>query len=87
MLARKGTDQVDAMASPSVTFLGVDQEKIKNAMNSPSLQMTSESKTKLDMPLQLVVGMENIKTALIMLAVNPKIGGLVIAGGKALVNQ
>jgi magnesium chelatase subunit D len=82
MLARKGTEDVDAMASPSVTFLGVDQEKIKNAMSSPSLQTTSESKTKQDMPLQLVVGMENIKTALIMLAVNPRIGGLVIAGGK-----
>ncbi len=82
MLARAGTENVDAMESPSVTFLGVDQESIKNAMTSPSLQMTSESKTKLDMPLQLVVGMENIKTALIMLAVNPSIGGLVIAGGK-----
>ena len=79
MLARAGTENVDAMESPSVTFLGVDQESIKNAMTSPSLQMTSESKTKQDMPLQLVVGMENIKTALIMLAVNPTIGGLVIA--------
>ena len=29
MLAREGTDEVDAMESPSVTFLGVDQEKIK----------------------------------------------------------
>ena len=70
------------MGSPSVTFLGVDQDAIKNAMTSPSLQTTSESKTALDMPLQLIVGMETIKTALIMLAVNPSIGGLVIAGGK-----
>jgi len=38
--------------------------------------------TKLDMPLSLVVGYETIKTALIMLAVNPNIGGLCIAGGK-----
>lgn len=82
MLARAGTEDVDAMASPAVTFLGIDQDKIKNAMTSPSLQTTAESKTKQDMPLQLVVGMENIKTALIMLAVNPTIGGVVIAGGK-----
>ena len=34
------------------------------------------------MPLSLVVGYETIKTALIMLAVNPNIGGLCIAGGK-----
>ena len=80
--ARKGTEGVDAMGSPSVTFLGVDQDAIKNAMTSPSLQTTSESKTAQDMPLQLIVGMETIKTALIMLAVNPSIGGLVIAGGK-----
>jgi hypothetical protein len=66
-----------------------------------------ESKTKLDMPLSLIVGQDTIKTgkttttltnfdfrafhhlsfqltmlALILLAVNPNIGGLVIAGGK-----
>jgi Mg-chelatase subunit ChlI len=34
------------------------------------------------MPLSLIVGQESIKTALILLAVNPNIGGLVIAGGK-----
>lgn len=79
---RAGTEDSDPMASPSCTFLGVDSESIKNAMTSPSLQVTSESKTKQDMPLSLVVGNENIKTALILLAVNPNIGGMVIAGGK-----
>jgi magnesium chelatase subunit D len=80
--ARAGTENADAMESPSCTFLGINNDAIKNAMTSPSLQTTSESKTSQDMPLSLVVGMENIKTALILLAVNPQIGGLVIAGGK-----
>ena len=82
MLQRKGTESVDALKSPAVMFLGIAESKVKNAMTSPSLQITSESKTKLDMPLSLVVGYETIKTALIMLAVNPNIGGLCIAGGK-----
>ena len=82
MLNRAGTESVDALKSPSVNFLGIDPEKVKNAMSSPSLQLTSESKTKLDMPLSLIVGQEMIKTGLILLAVNPNIGGLVIAGGK-----
>lgn len=82
MLNREGTEKCDTLASPSVMFLGIDESKVKNAMSSPSLQVTSESKTKLDMPLSLVIGQETIKNALILLAVNPSIGGLVIAGGK-----
>jgi predicted ATPase with chaperone activity len=82
MLSRKGTESVDALKSPAVKFLGIDADKAKNAMTSPSLQITSESKTKLDMPLSLIVGQDMIKSALILLAVNPNIGGIVIAGGK-----
>tara|TARA_B110000090_G_scaffold188296_1_gene218381 strand:- start:11 stop:616 length:606 start_codon:yes stop_codon:yes gene_type:complete len=82
LLQRKGTESVNALDSPAVDFLGIDAEAVKNAMTSPSLQTTSESKTAQDMPLSMVVGMENIKTALIMLAVNPSIGGICIAGGK-----
>lgn len=82
MLNREGTESIDVMNSPSVVFLGIDREKVKNAMTSPSLQITSESKTKQDMPLSLIVGQETIKNALILLAVNPRIGGIVIAGGK-----
>lgn len=82
LLNRAGTETFDAMTSPSVKFLGIDKDKVKNAMTSPSLQITSESKTKLDMPLSLIVGQETIKTALILLAVNPNVGGVVITGGK-----
>lgn len=81
-LTRKSTDDYDAMKSPAVIFLGIDEVKTKNAMSSPSLQLTSDSKTKMDMPLSLIVGQDTIKSALILLAVNPDIGGLVIGGGK-----
>lgn len=81
-LQRAGTLESDALKSPCVIQNAVNPEAAKNAMSSPSLQITSESKTKLDMPLSLVLGQELIKTALILQAVNPAIGGLVIAGGK-----
>ena len=82
MLAKSADEQNDALKSPSVVYLGVSEESSKNAMTSPSLQFTSESKTKNDMPLSLIVGQDTIKSALILLAVNPTIGGIVIAGGK-----
>eukprot|EP00595_Chromulina_sp_UTEXLB2642_P000509 CAMPEP_0196761972 /NCGR_PEP_ID=MMETSP1095-20130614/1296_1 /TAXON_ID=96789 ORGANISM="Chromulina nebulosa, Strain UTEXLB2642" /NCGR_SAMPLE_ID=MMETSP1095 /ASSEMBLY_ACC=CAM_ASM_000446 /LENGTH=834 /DNA_ID=CAMNT_0042112145 /DNA_START=82 /DNA_END=2586 /DNA_ORIENTATION=+ len=84
ILLSKGVDEGanDALTSPAVISLGASDESIKNAMTSPSLQYTSESKTKNDMPLSLIIGQDTIKTALILLAVNPSIGGIVIAGGK-----
>jgi Mg-chelatase subunit ChlI len=80
LAARKG--EVDSLSSPVVEMLGIDEAKTANAVTSPSLQFTSESKTKYDMPLSLIIGQDTIKTALILLAVNPSIGGIVIAGGK-----
>jgi hypothetical protein len=77
---RTGTESIDAMASPSVVFLGIADSKAKFSMTSPSLQFTSEAKTKFDLPFPLIVGQESIKTALVLLAANPSIGGLVIAG-------
>ena len=73
---------LEAVLAVAVENGGIDDAAAANAVTSPSLQFTSESKTKYDMPLSLIVGQDTIKTALILLAVNPSIGGIVIAGGK-----
>jgi hypothetical protein len=41
MLIRDGTQSIDAMKSPAVIFLGIDDSRAKNAMTSPSLQITT----------------------------------------------
>jgi hypothetical protein len=80
-MLRKQTEY-DALSSPSVVRLGLKDPQLSAAMQSPSLQVTSEARTKLDMPLSLVIGQEAIKTALILLAVNSNIGGLAITGSR-----
>jgi hypothetical protein len=82
LLVREGTERVDALASPSAIYQGLSDKAIQNAMISPSLQKTSEAKTRYDLPLPLITGHPLIKTALLAIAVNPAIGGLVIEGGR-----
>lgn len=82
VLTRQGAEKVDALNSPSVIYQGLSDAAIKNAMASPSIQLTAESKTRYDLPLPLIVGHPLIKTALMAIAVNPEIGGLVIEGGR-----
>lgn len=82
IVLNKGMETVNGLDSPGVIFVGLDDAAKENAMKSPSLQFTSESKTKSALPLSLVVGHETLKSAMILLAVNPNIGGLVITGGK-----
>lgn len=43
---RAGTEAVDALKSPAVLFQGIKESAVKNAMTSPSLQVTSESKVR-----------------------------------------
>jgi magnesium chelatase subunit D len=78
-ITKGGPDPLD---SPSVIFLGINAAAARNALTSPALQTTSESKTKQDMPLNLVIGQDLIKSALILLAVAPRIGGVVLSGGR-----
>jgi hypothetical protein len=82
ILNREGTDGFNALLSPSVIFQGLSEKSIRNSMSSPSIQTTAESRTKYDLPLPLITGHPLIKTALLAVAVNPTIGGLVIEGGR-----
>ena len=52
MLYREGTENFDAMTSPSVMFQGIKQEAAKNAMTSPSVQFTSGLIDFLKIPAQ-----------------------------------
>ena len=81
---RNGTEAVNVLKSPSVIFLGIDEEKSRNAMRSPCLELSSSDsfRAKLFAPISLIVGQELAKRALIVLAVNPSIGGLAISGGR-----
>eukprot|EP01041_Mallomonas_annulata_P003084 gene3084-6049_t len=76
------TETVNPLLSPSVIYLGLNEIASRNAMSSPSLLTTSEARTRSDLPITLITGQRTIKQALIMLAVNPRIGGLSIIGSR-----